>query len=169
MFAGLLHVLAQAGTPDQGTCWAEVYNCYIDMRTPGKAFEEFYCRIAEEGVNSICRRWSTSTPRKAGPGRLIMQVEDTLVNYIRKVPVDIWVFSVDWKPGTTQTTCAGASTSPAPTKCFLPGAAPEAAPVSTFTDGIFLAGCCQGTISRTRWRRPAPQQPNACRLSTGSS
>ena len=29
---------------------AEVYNFYIDMRAPGKGFEEFYNRVAEEGV-----------------------------------------------------------------------------------------------------------------------
>ncbi len=32
---------------------AEVYNCYIDIRTPGKGFEEFYNRVQNEGVQFI--------------------------------------------------------------------------------------------------------------------
>ncbi len=32
---------------------AEVYNFYIDIRAPGKAFEEFYNRVAEEGTHFI--------------------------------------------------------------------------------------------------------------------
>ena len=32
---------------------AEVYNCYIDMRTPGKGYEEFYHRLLDEETNFI--------------------------------------------------------------------------------------------------------------------
>jgi len=32
---------------------AEVYNCYIDMRTPGKGYEEFYHRLLEEDTHFI--------------------------------------------------------------------------------------------------------------------
>ena len=32
---------------------AEVYNFYIDMRTPGKGYEEFYDRLLDEGVHFI--------------------------------------------------------------------------------------------------------------------
>ena len=30
--------------------WCEVYNFYIDMRTPSKEYEEFYQRLLEEGT-----------------------------------------------------------------------------------------------------------------------
>jgi heterodisulfide reductase subunit A2 len=32
---------------------AEIYNFYIDMRTPGKGYEEFYDKLLEEGVHFI--------------------------------------------------------------------------------------------------------------------
>ncbi len=32
---------------------AEVYNFYIDMRTPAKAYDEFYQRCMEEGTQFI--------------------------------------------------------------------------------------------------------------------
>jgi heterodisulfide reductase subunit A len=32
---------------------ADVYNCYIDMRTPGKGYEEFYHRLLEEDTHFI--------------------------------------------------------------------------------------------------------------------
>ena len=42
----------------QGATGAAVYNFYIDMRTPGKGYEEFYDRVAEEGVQLHPRaRW----------------------------------------------------------------------------------------------------------------
>jgi heterodisulfide reductase subunit A len=32
---------------------ADVYNFYIDMRTPMKEYEEFYQRLLEEGVHFV--------------------------------------------------------------------------------------------------------------------
>ncbi len=41
---------------------------------------------------------------------------------------------------------------------------PKLAPVNTFTDGIFLAGCCQGPrTSPTPWPRPARPPPRRWR------
>jgi heterodisulfide reductase subunit A len=54
---------------------AEVYNFYIDMRTPGKGFEEFYQRIAAESPPSTSTRtgtaslsWTLRTPSQAWCG-----------------------------------------------------------------------------------------------------
>ena len=56
---------------------AEVYNCYIDIRTPGKGFEEFYNRVQNEGVQFIRGKVADITPsprlshreRAVSPGR----------------------------------------------------------------------------------------------------
>ena len=40
---------------------AEVYNFYIDMRTPGKGYEEFYHRLLEEGTHFIRGRVANIT------------------------------------------------------------------------------------------------------------
>ncbi|NIN97382.1 MAG: disulfide reductase, partial [Anaerolineae bacterium] len=72
-----------------------VYNFYIDIRTPGKAFEEFYNRIAEEGVHFIRGKVADVYPESGGNGRLVLRAEDTLMGgAMRKVPVDMLVLAV---------------------------------------------------------------------------
>jgi heterodisulfide reductase subunit A len=122
---------------------AEVYNCYIDIRAPGKAFEEFYNRIAEEGVLFVRGKVADVYPADTD-GQLIMQVEDTLIQAVRKIPVDMVVLAVGLEAQADaqdvrrmfNITCSGGD--------FFMERHPKLAPVNTFTDGIFLAGCCQG-------------------------
>ena len=123
---------------------AEVYNFYIDIRAPGKSFEEFYNRVAEEGVHFIRGKVADVYPASNGEGRLIVQAEDTLLGMVRKIPVDMVVLSVglEAQPDAQEVrrrfniTCS--------TEGFFLERHPKLAPVNTFTDGIFLAGCCQG-------------------------
>ncbi len=123
---------------------AEVYNFYIDIRAPGKAFEEFYNRVAEEGTHFIRGKVADVYPDSDGNGRLIVQAEDTLLGRVRKIPVDMVVLSVglEAQPDAPEVrrlfniTCSNEG--------FFLERHPKLAPVNTFTDGIFLAGCCQG-------------------------
>jgi heterodisulfide reductase subunit A len=60
---------------------AEVYNFYIDMRTPSKGYEEFYQRLLEEGTHFVRGKVAEISDFARIPGeegRLIIQVEDTL-------------------------------------------------------------------------------------------
>jgi heterodisulfide reductase subunit A len=123
---------------------AEVYNFYIDIRAPGKAFEEFYNRVAEEGTLFVRGKVADIYPDPDGSGRLILRAEDTLLSMVRKVPVDMVVLSVGLEAQADaqevrrlfNITCANEG-------WFLERH-PKLAPVNTFTEGIFLAGCCQG-------------------------
>jgi heterodisulfide reductase subunit A len=123
---------------------AEVYNFYIDMRAPGKAFEEFYNRVAEEGVVFVRGKAADVYPAGDGDGRLIVQAEDTLLGMVRKIPVDMVVLSAGLEPRPDANDvrrlfnigCSGDG--------FFLERHPKLAPVSTFADGIFMAGCCQG-------------------------
>ncbi len=59
---------------------AEVYNFYIDIRTPAKGYEEFYHRLLEEGTHFVrgkVAEISDATRLPGGEGKLIIQVEDT--------------------------------------------------------------------------------------------
>ncbi len=125
---------------------AEVYNFYIDMRTPGKSMEEFYNRIAEEGVHLIRGKVADVYPdASAGAdGRLILQAEDTLLNRIRKVPVDMVVLAVGLEPRADAQDVRRMFNISCAAEGFFLERHPKLAPVNTFTDGIFLAGCCQG-------------------------
>ena len=123
---------------------AEVYNFYIDIRAPGKAFEEFYNRVAEEGVVFIRGKAADIYPAGNGHDRLIVQAEDTLLGMIRKIPVDMVVLSAGLEPRADANDvrrifnigCSGDG--------FFLERHPKLAPVNTFADGIFVAGCCQG-------------------------
>jgi heterodisulfide reductase subunit A len=122
---------------------AEVYNFYIDIRAPGKAFEEFYNRVSEEGVYFIRGKVADLYPAN-GDGRLTIQLEDTLLGIIRKIPVDMVVLSTGLEPRADANAVRQLFNIGCSTEGFFLERHPKLAPVSTFTDGIFVAGCCQG-------------------------
>lgn len=126
---------------------AEVFNFYIDIRTPGKGFEEFYQRLLNEGVHFIRGKGAEITTWPLDPseeGKLTIRVEDTLIGKIRRIPVDMVVLAVGLEPHGD----AGEVRRLFNISCSQEGwfleRHPKLAPVNTFTDGIFLAGCCQG-------------------------
>jgi heterodisulfide reductase subunit A len=125
---------------------AEVYNFYIDMRTPGKSMEEFYNRVAEEGVHLIRGRVADvyPDPSDGATGRLVVQAEDTLTNKILKIPVDMVVLSVGLEPHPEAESLRRMFNLSCSSEGWFLERHPKLAPVNTFTDGILLAGCCQG-------------------------
>ncbi|MFH1051617.1 MAG: CoB--CoM heterodisulfide reductase iron-sulfur subunit A family protein [bacterium] len=125
---------------------AQIYNFYIDMRTPGKLMEEFYNRISEEGMKFIRGRVADIYPDPADEDhrRLIVKAEDTLISEILKIPVDMVVLSVGLEPRADAQDVRRMFNITCSTEGFFTERHPKLAPVNTFTDGIFLAGCCQG-------------------------
>ena len=125
---------------------AQVINFYIDMRTPGKMMEEFYDRVSEEGVMMVRGKVADVYPdtTNGDKERLIVQVEDTLMSRILKFPVDMVVLSVGLEPQPDANEVRRLFNLSCSTEGWFLEKHPKLAPVSTFTDGIFLAGCCQG-------------------------
>jgi len=126
---------------------AEVFNFYIDMRTPGKGFEEFYQQLLNEGVHFIRGRVAEVTDWALDPteeGKLVLRVEDTLLGVVRRIPVDMVVLSVGLEPQPDAQDVRRLFNISCATEGFFLERHPKLAPVNTFTDGIFLAGCCQG-------------------------
>jgi heterodisulfide reductase subunit A len=126
---------------------AEIYNFYIDMRTPGKSYEEFYDRLLKENVHFIrgrvaeVKKWAV-TP--AEEGKLIIRAEDTLIGVVRRVPVDMVVLSVGLEPQHDADDVRRKFNISCSTEGWFLERHPKLAPVSTFTDGVFIAGACQG-------------------------
>ncbi|MBE0409147.1 MAG: CoB--CoM heterodisulfide reductase iron-sulfur subunit A family protein [Anaerolineales bacterium] len=126
---------------------AEVYNFYIDMRTPGKGYEEFYHRLLREGTHFIRGRVAEVTDAARLPGeegKLIVQAEDTLIGTQRRIPVDMVILSTGME-----------AQHDAKEKSLLFGMGcdfdgffverhPKLDPVATMTDGVMIAGACQG-------------------------
>jgi heterodisulfide reductase subunit A len=126
---------------------AEVYEFYIDMRTPGKGYEEFYHRLLEEGTHFIRGRVAEVTDAARMPGeegKLIVQAEDTLVGKQRRIPVDMVILSA----GLEARQDAKEMTQLFKMGCdfdgFFTERHPKLDPVATMTEGIFIAGACQG-------------------------
>jgi heterodisulfide reductase subunit A len=119
---------------------AEVYQFYIDIRSAGKGYEEFYKRIQEEGTHQI--RGKVSSVRRVN-GKLVVRAEDTLLGALVEVPVDLVVLMNGWQPaeGTKEVAqMFHVSLSP---DGFFAEAHPKLRLVETNTGGIFLAGACQ--------------------------
>jgi len=139
---------------------AEVFNFYIDIRTPGKGFEEFYQRLLNEGVHFIRGKVAEVTDWALDPSeedKLVIRVEDTLSAFVRRIPVDMVILATGLEPQEDAQDVRRLLNIGCSTEGFFLERHPKLAPVSTFTDGIFLAGCCQGPKTfRTRWPRREP-------------
>ena len=125
---------------------AEIYEFYIDIRSFGKGFEEFYNRILDEGTIFIRGRPAEITNIAEKPdeeGKLIIQFEDTLVGRQRRLPVDMVILSVALEPQPDVETVARLFNISRSADGFFLEKHPKLDPVATMTDGIFVAGCCQ--------------------------
>jgi heterodisulfide reductase subunit A len=126
---------------------AEIFNFYIDIRTPGKGFEEFFQKLLNEGVHFIRGRVAEVTDWALDPSeenKLVIRVEDTLSAFVRRIPVDMVVLGTGLEPQEDAQEVRRLFNIGCSTEGFFMERHPKLAPVSTFTDGIFLAGCCQG-------------------------
>ena len=120
---------------------AEVFEFYMDMRTFGKGYEEFYERIQEEGVIMVRGRGTEVAVEK--DGRLTVKAEDTNLGRPVSATVDMVILGAGIvpQPDTTQVAQTfGISRSP---DGFFMEAHPKLRPFHTNTDGVFLAGACQ--------------------------
>jgi heterodisulfide reductase subunit A len=125
---------------------AEIYNFYIDIRAPGKGYEEFYDKLLEEGVHFIRGRVGEVTDWAFIPeeeGKLVIRVEDTLAGVVRRIPVDMVVLATGLEPQADAQNVRRLFNMSCGTEGFFLERHPKLAPVNTFTDGIFIAGCCQ--------------------------
>ena len=125
----------------------EVYEFYIDIRSFGKGYEEFYNRVLNEGTVFVRGRPAEITNIAETPeeeGKLIVQFEDTLVGRQRRVPVDMAVLSCALEPQLDAEVVSHLFNISRSADGFFLERHPKLDPVATMTDGIFLAGCCQG-------------------------
>jgi heterodisulfide reductase subunit A len=126
---------------------AQVHSCYIDMRTPAKNYEEFYNRLLEEGTLFIRGRVAEVTDAARFPeeeGKLIVQVEDTLLGRQRRIPVDMVILMAAMEPRHDAEEVAHLFGIGCSAEGFFTERHPKLDPVATMGDGVFIAGVCQG-------------------------
>ena len=116
---------------------------YIDVRTPGKNFDEFYRRAVEEyGVNYIKGQVGKVAPQ--ADGSLLVQASDLLDNKQIKMKADMVVLATAIEPNQGVRNIATMLTASIDTNNFLTEAHPKLRPVESPTAGVFLSGVCQG-------------------------
>lgn len=121
----------------------DVYVFYIDVRTPGKNFDEFYRRAAEEyGVHYIKGAVGKVAPR--ADGTLDVQAADLIMNEQLHINADLVVLAAAIEPSKTARPLATMLTASMDTNDFFTEAHPKLRPVESPTAGIFLSGACQG-------------------------
>jgi len=124
-----------------------IYNFYIDMRCFGKGYEEFYRRLQEEGITFIRGRPAEITDRGQSAeerGKLVIIGEDTLLGRTLRIPVDMVILCSAMEPRENTSEVARIFGINQGGDGFFLEEHPKLGPMSTATDGIFLAGACQG-------------------------
>ncbi|MDD3238491.1 MAG: CoB--CoM heterodisulfide reductase iron-sulfur subunit A family protein [Lachnospira sp.] len=120
-----------------------VHVFYIDVRTPGKNFDEFYRRAVEEyGVDYIKGMVGKVSTRSNG--RLLVQGSDLLANEQLLLETDMVVLATAIEPDESVKDLATMLTASIDTNNFLTEAHAKLRPVESPTAGVFLSGVCQG-------------------------
>lgn len=120
----------------------EVYVFYIDVRTPGKNFDEFYRRAVEQyNVHYVKGMVGKVTPEN---GKLKVQASDLLDGQQMHIDADMVVLATAIEPDKSARSLATILTASMDTNDFFTEAHPKLRPVESPTAGIYLSGVCQG-------------------------
>ena len=120
----------------------EVYVFYIDVRAPGKNFDEFYRRAVENyGVHYIKGMVGKVSPEG---DKLHVQASDLLADKQLHIEADMVVLAAAIEPDKSARPLATMLTASMDTNDFFTEAHPKLRPVESPTAGVFLSGACQG-------------------------
>lgn len=117
---------------------ADVTIFYTDVRAFGKGFEEFYKRVEGEGVRYLRRDLEDSIQVIPNAGSVVVKAKG-----YEDIHADLVVLATAIVPRENAKEVARVLNISQSADNFLLEAHPKLRPLETFTDGIFLAGCCQ--------------------------
>ena len=120
---------------------SQAYVFYMDVRTPGKAYDEFYNKTLEDGAVYVRGRVSRIYPEG---DKLICVGEDTLIGQQVKVAADLVVLATAMVPSAGYEEISAMIGFGKDKDGWFQEAHPKLRPVETHTGGVFLAGACQG-------------------------
>lgn len=119
---------------------AEVFEFYMDIRSFGKGYEEFYDRVQHEGVVFVRGRGAQVMPNG---NQLVVRAEDTDLGKPVNLPVDMVILATGVVPTSGAEKLAHTLHVTRDVNGFFMEAHQKLRPVDSNTDGIFLAGTCQ--------------------------
>ncbi|MDR3316001.1 MAG: CoB--CoM heterodisulfide reductase iron-sulfur subunit A family protein [Coriobacteriales bacterium] len=117
------------------------YVFYMDVRTPGKGYDEFYMNTQHDGA--LYLRGRVSKIYRKG-GKLICLGEDTLMGRQVEVEADMVVLETAMVPADDADRIGSMLGITRDKDLWLTEAHPKLRPVETNSGGIYLAGTCQG-------------------------
>ena len=120
----------------------EVHIFYIDVRTPGKNYDEFYRRAVEQYNVDYIKGMVGKVYEK--DGRLMVQGSNLIDNEQITIASDMVVLAAAIEPNPSVRKIATLLTTSIDTNNFLTEAHAKLRPVESPTAGIFLSGVCQG-------------------------
>ena len=121
---------------------AEVFDFYMDMRAFGKAYEEFYQRVQEEGITFV--RGKGAEVEVLSDGQLRVKGEDANLGRLVAADVDMVILATAIEPQPDAGQVASTFGLGRTPDGWFAEAHPKLRPVETSTAGVFLAGSCQG-------------------------
>lgn len=122
---------------------AEVYVCYMDIRTPGKDYEGYFTKAREKGINFIRGKPSTILKDPLSDN-LIVKVEDTLLDTPLEIEADMVVLSVGMRPTSGSENLAKILGIEVGADGFFKEVYSKLRPVETKVKGIYVCGGAQG-------------------------
>ena len=117
---------------------SELIVYYTDVRAFGKGFEEFYNRVQGEDVTYRRRELADPIEVKKKGSKVVVKAKGH-----PDVEADLVVLATGIVPRKDSKEFARILNINQSADGFLLEAHPKLRPVDTFTDGVFLAGCCQ--------------------------
>jgi heterodisulfide reductase subunit A2 len=121
----------------------EVTVFYIDIRSPGKGYEEFYDRARELGVNFIRGRVSR-IDEDPKTHNLLLHSEDADLGVPVEVEAEMVVLATASIPPKGSDETARILNLSRDANGFFMESHPKLKPLDAPTDGVFFAGACQG-------------------------
>jgi len=122
---------------------AEITICYLDMRTPGKGFEEYYTHTRDLGVLLVHGK-PNEVREDPKTKNLNVAVEDTFLGESIVFDADLVVLSCAMMPAEGTKKLAEMLRIEVDESGFLKEAHPKLRPVETSVRGIYICGCVQG-------------------------
>ena len=120
----------------------KVHVFYIDERTPGKGFDEFYRRAVEQYDVDYIKGMVGKVSVEGD--HLNVQGSDLLLNEQVHISADMVVLATAIEPDPTARALGTMLTASMDTNDFFTEAHPKLRPVESPTAGVFLSGVCQG-------------------------
>ncbi len=122
---------------------AEIYICYMDIRTLGKNYEDYFSKARELGVKFI-RGKPSEIIKDLRTGELSVEVEDIFLGKTLELEADLIVLSTGMIPSSDNKALAETLGIELGENGFVKEVYPKLKPIETLIKGIYVCGGAQG-------------------------